>query len=680
VFATNVGSFAQERDAELLVTSIRRFGGEYANVPIFVTVEDLGATPCRGLQALGATVLALEGDAAGRRYLFGQKVYAAAQVERLVETTAHTLVWFDPETIVLGPPADLDLGGTRAAALRPVYLTNKVALTPDQPADAFWKPILDLTGLTVESLPVVDSVVHREKMRAYFNCGIIAYRPSVGICREWARLFTLLVNDSAFQKAACGDAPHRIFLHQAVVSAVIVARTKPSDWRWLPEKCGYPLNLHDQMPQERKAARLNDLTCAVVEDVWDSRPDLQAYIRVDEPLASWLDEQLTARLRVVDRLYREERSCNSYLVTTPAGTVIIDPAGASDPPGRLLAMARKSPVQAILLTHGHDDHRKGIPLWRGERSVPVVAQRELVEFLSYQDRLAPFLERRFAAQNGLTPKAPAAAATATPVEATVLFTDRHSLTVGDLHFELIHTGGETPDTSLIWVPELSAAFIGDNFYTSFPNLATLRGTKPRWALDYVEALDTALALGPEALLPGHGEPVLGRERVARVLREYRDAIVHVHDATVKGMNEGKDVFTLMREITLPPGSDVGESFGRVSWAVRGIYEGYAGWFDEKPTTMYPVAPSAIFPEIATLAGGADRLAARARELAAAGDHVSVLQLTEIALASEPGHRGALTVRLDALRALRAASRNYIERNWLDYAIRQAEAARAEPAR
>ncbi len=116
----------------------------------------------------------------------------------------------------------------------------------------------------------------------------------------------------------------------------------------------------------------------------------------------------------------------------------------------------------------------------------------------------------------------------------------------------MHTPGETPDHLTVWIPRLKAAFIGDNYYESFPNIYTLRGTRPRWALDYVKSLDRVLALEPELVLPSHGAAIRGRDEVKRRLTKYRDAIQYVHDATVKGMNEGKDIVTLMREITLPP--------------------------------------------------------------------------------------------------------------------------------
>src|SRR5205814_8031650 len=121
-----------------------------------------------------------------------------------------------------------------------------------------------------------------------------------------------------------------------------------------------------------------------------------------------------------------------------------------------------------------------------------------------------------------------------------------------------------------------------------------------------------------------GQPIRGREEVKRRLTRYRDAILFVHDATVKGMNEGKDVFTLMREIRLPPTLDVGESYGKLTWSVRGIYEGYAGWFDGNPSTMYGT-PAAAYGDVVALAGGADAVAARARALAA-DDPVRALSL------------------------------------------------------
>jgi alkyl sulfatase BDS1-like metallo-beta-lactamase superfamily hydrolase len=137
------------------------------------------------------------------------------------------------------------------------------------------------------------------------------------------------------------------------------------------------------------------------------------------------------------------------------------------------------------------------------------------------------------------------------------------------------------------------------------------------------------------------------------------------------MNEGKDVLTLMREITLPKELEIGESYGRLTWSIRGIYEGYVGWFDGNVSTMFGPASQA-YGEIVRLAGGPDAVAGRAAELAAS-DPLRALYLTDMALAVDGSHRASLEARIAALKALDAASKNSNERGWLAAGLRDAEA-------
>jgi len=364
---------------------------------------------------------------------------------------------------------------------------------------------------------------------------------------------------------------------------------------------------------------------------------------------------------------------NTFLVTTADGNVIVDTSLAAAAPAHKQALAAKSgaPVKAIILTHAHADHTGGVTLWRGPETA-VVAQRNHQDFVGYQRRLGGFFARRNAAQFGIAVRGAAGGAAAAAFQPTRTFDERDTLTIGGVTFELLHTPGETPDHLTVWIPQLKAAFIGDNYYESFPNLYTLRGTQPRWALEYVDSLNKVLALEPELVLPSHGPPIRGRDEVKRRLTQYRDAILYVHDATVRGMNDGKDVFTLMREIKLPPALDVGESYGKVAWSIRGIYEGYAGWFDGNPTTMYETPVAAAYPELVALAGGADAVAARAQAMTAT-DPVRALALTDVALAADPSHRRSLEARLAALQALDRRSKNSNERGWLAAGIRDVEA-------
>jgi hypothetical protein len=291
VFATAVVTPYQERAATSLIESIRAFGGEFSQAPIYVAVDDPDRLPCSKLKERGARIIRLETDEAVRDYPYAFKVYAAAQVERMVASAARTLVWLDAETLVLAPPRELALDGSHAVAVRPVFLLNTVGLPVNQPVDEYWSTIYRTAGADSTAASTVESLVEGTAIRFYLNCGIIAYRPQRGICREWARVFSTMVSDEAFQRSACADTRHRVFLHQAVLSAVIVAKTRQVERRWLPPGYVYPLHLQDRIPIERRAQRLDELTCVIVESLWQERPDLTKVIAVDEPLRSWLAKQ-----------------------------------------------------------------------------------------------------------------------------------------------------------------------------------------------------------------------------------------------------------------------------------------------------------------------------------------------------------------------------------------------------
>jgi alkyl sulfatase BDS1-like metallo-beta-lactamase superfamily hydrolase len=391
----------------------------------------------------------------------------------------------------------------------------------------------------------------------------------------------------------------------------------------------------------------------------------------DNPLSAGQDQKKA--LKFGEAIYQAVGFGNTFMVVTEAGNVIIDtsmPFNAARHK-QLLQAENAGPIKYIILTHAHGDHAGGVPVWK-QPDTKIVAQKNHAEFQHYQTRLNGFFARRNAAQFSLRipDPGPWPGNYGAKIEPSNLFDDKYEFELGGVKFEVFSTPGETPDHATVWIPKYKAAFIGDNFYASFPNIYTLRGTKPRWALDYVNSLNKVLALKPEIILPSHGTPIIGNAEIVKQLTRYRDAIQYVHDETVKGMNAGKDVWTLMNEIKLPPDLDVGEGYGKLSWSVRGIYEGYAGWFDLNPATMYEKPASSVYPDVVKLAGGPDAVAKLAMERAQAGQAVEALHLCDIALAADPNHRLSLEAKLKALETLLSRCRNSNERGWLEFSVRQ----------
>ena len=192
----------------------------------------------------------------------------------------------------------------------------------------------------------------------------------------------------------------------------------------------------------------------------------------------------------------------------------------------------------------------------------------------------------------------------------------------------------------------------------------MRGDRYRDALTTIASIERVRDLRPEVLITGHFEPIHGAERIHAELTRLRDAIAYLHDRTVEGMNAGKDVHTLMREITLPAELEVGQGYGKVAWDVRAIWENYSGWFHHRSTTeLYGIGPDELNADFVELAG-ADRVVERAEEHLAAGRPVHAIHLAEAVAHADSGHAGARAVLKAAHQDLLAASTNFWESAWL----------------
>jgi hypothetical protein len=161
-----------------------------------------------------------------------------------------------------------------------------VGLSPSEPLDAFWRGIYAAVG--VEDVPLaVESFIGRQRLRAYFNSHGLAARPGLALFERWYQLFERLVRDERFQAAACQDERHQIFLFQALWSALVASSVDPQRIHILLPAYNYPYNLHDRVPQHRRAAALNDLVCFTFEGR-AIHPDVVTDIEIREPLRSWL--------------------------------------------------------------------------------------------------------------------------------------------------------------------------------------------------------------------------------------------------------------------------------------------------------------------------------------------------------------------------------------------------------
>ena len=308
-----------------------------------------------------------------------------------------------------------------------------------------------------------------------------------------------------------------------------------------------------------------------------------------------------------------------------------------------------SPVRYIIFTQGHVDHVGGLDSVR-DPDTTVVAQANWTLWRDDNERLIPYRASRsaFAFKDTLatgiqaiqrrlgTKHLPGQSVPTVDLD----FEDTLTLEVGGRRMELISVpGGETNDSLVVWLPDERICLCGNTFGPIFghiPNLVTMRGDRYRDALTAIASVERVRDLQPELLVTGHFAPIAGAERINAELTRLRNAIQYIHDQTVAGMNAGKDVRTLMREITLPAEYEVGQGYGKVAWDVRAIWENYSGWFHHRSTTeLYPVGFDAVSADVVELAG-ADALVERAREHLGADRPLHAIHLAELVPARPSG--------------------------------------------
>jgi alkyl sulfatase BDS1-like metallo-beta-lactamase superfamily hydrolase len=343
------------------------------------------------------------------------------------------------------------------------------------------------------------------------------------------------------------------------------------------------------------------------------------------------------------------------------------------------------PIRALIYTHNHADHVMGGLAFAPDAKIDVYAHETTNDYINRTASvLRPILRMRGARMFGsqLTRPGPDRrqnvglgpfVETLDPnmtlglIRPNQTFSDELEAEICGVQVELIHAPGETNDQLFVWLPERGVLMPGDNIYKAFPNLYSIRGTPYRDVLAWVRSIDKMRAIGPTHLVPSHTRAISGKEKIDETLTAYRDAIQFVHDQTIQGINRGLTPDELVDFVELPPHLAkhpyLQEHYGKVEWSVRGIFDGYLGWFDGDAATLEPASPTQRALEIASLAGGADALLAAARTALIDEKYAWSAELATHSLRLDPGSSEAKQIKADALRALGQGQVNANARNY-----------------
>jgi glyoxylase-like metal-dependent hydrolase (beta-lactamase superfamily II) len=229
----------------------------------------------------------------------------------------------------------------------------------------------------------------------------------------------------------------------------------------------------------------------------------------------------------------------AIFVNTAEGVIVTDPISA-DAAGWLKTEIGKltdKPVRYVVYSHHHNDHITGGSVF-ADHAV-------------------------FVSHAAARPYIADAADAMTPVP-TLTFTDRMYIDVGGKHVELIYTGKNHSDNSLVvLLPQHKLLFAVDFIPVETMAYRTMRSDYPD---DWIESLKRVEQLDFETLVPGHGK--IGRKEHVRMFRGYLEDL---RAAVSEQVKKGASLDETKKSVHLPEY----EGWGR-----------YADWFPENVEGMY----------------------------------------------------------------------------------------------
>src|SRR5271166_4717378 len=197
------------------------------------------------------------------------------------------------------------------------------------------------------------------------------------------------------------------------------------------------------------------------------------------------------------------------------------------------------------------------------------------------------------------------------------YRDELLLKVGGSEFELRHEKGETDDHTVTWLADRRVLCCGDLFIWASPNAGNPQKVQ-RYPKEWASALRRMVALEPQYLLPGHGLPVVGADRVRHALTDTADLLDSLVDQTLAVMNGGGRLDDAIHGV-VPPAHLMDRPYLRPvydepEFIVHTVWRQYGGWWDGNPASLKPAAERALAAELGALADRALELLAAAQEL------------------------------------------------------------------
>jgi cyclase len=201
---------------------------------------------------------------------------------------------------------------------------------------------------------------------------------------------------------------------------------------------------------------------------------------------------------------RPEQGANVGMIHTPEGMILIDTTSYPSDMEELCEAGGiiRQDVRTVVNTHSHSDHTWGNQLFE----CPIVAHclcleqmrssmknewrpAEIQAYIAYLKKTEPQKAEQVRQKvAGLQIKLP-----------DQVFETQHLGELGGVKYQVIHMGGHTPDSSIVWIPDKRVLYASDLIFQGrYPYIFDADITA------WIEALKQLKKFKAEVIIPGHG--------------------------------------------------------------------------------------------------------------------------------------------------------------------------------
>ncbi len=369
---------------------------------------------------------------------------------------------------------------------------------------------------------------------------------------------------------------------------------------------------------------------------------------------------------------------NVYIFETDDGLLMFDTGSAATATKLHTAVRELSdaPLRNAVYTHGHIDHIWGTARFDEEPGArpTVIAHENVVDRFDRYTRTAGYNtvinQRQF--------QAPGLTWPTVYRYPDLTYSSAMTLTQGELRVDMSHGRGETDDCTVGWFPDLGIVCTGDFFIWTSPNAGNPQKVQ-RYALDWAHKLREIASYGAELLLPGHGLPISGVDRVHEALTVSAEYLEFLEGVAVDGLNRGATLDEVLHGFELPAKFTekryLRPTYDEPEFVVRNAWRLYGGWYDGDPSNLKPVRRDSFGAAIVDLSGGTAKLIERARRELTDGDERLAARLIQIAADADPQNPDVLDARAEIFTELSTRATSTMTKGVYTWAASESEAAR-----